>query len=338
MPFSITAPTLLEQEKFLWKSFTREDIPKVYELYQTVNRVDDNDYNETIADMEQQHDDPWSNPLTDARIIRTVQGKLAAFVRVFVNPQPEHENVAFLFGEVAPDARGQGLEQETLEWMEQRARERLAEAAQAPEASKLPRSIRVSFPESLQEPIALYNAYGYTYVRSFYKMELDLCEPIPAHTLPQGLTLRMYGEDIDDKLREAMNEAFRDHWGHQDITAEEWRPFFIDVSDFRRDLTLIVMDGDAIAAFSIYRVKAEENERLGIRRGWIGTLGTRRQWRKRGLATYLLAESMQRFKAEGFDSVGLGVDAENLTGALALYERIGFHAIRTRVVLEKKVQ
>jgi ribosomal protein S18 acetylase RimI-like enzyme len=46
---------------------------------------------------------------------------------------------------------------------------------------------------------------------------------------------------------------------------------------------------------------------------------------------------MRRFRAEGFDSVGLGVDAKNLTGALALYERIGFKAYKTGVVLEKRV-
>jgi len=331
-------PTLLEQEKFLWESFTRDDIPDLYDLFQTVNRVDDNDYNETLADMEQQYKEPWSDPLTDARIIRTLQGKLAGFARIFANPQPEQENIGFLSSEIAPEARGQGLEEETLEWMEQRARERLAEIAESAGAPELPRLLRAFLPQEQPERIALYNAHGYTHVRSFYKMERALREPIPDHALPEGLTLRTYGADVDDRLREADNEAFRDHWGHQEITTEEWRMFMIDVSDFRPDLTLVVMDGDEVAAFSVNRVKVEENERLGIRRGWIGSLGTRRPWRKRGLATFLLAESMRRFKAKGFDSVGLGVDAENLTGALALYERIGFRAVMTRLALQKKVR
>ena len=46
---------------------------------------------------------------------------------------------------------------------------------------------------------------------------------------------------------------------------------------------------------------------------------------------------MRRFKAEGFDYVGLGVDAENLTGALALYQRNGFYPIKTGLILEKRV-
>ena len=113
--------------------------------------------------------------------------------------------------------------------------------------------------------------------------------------------------------------------------------FVMGSSESRPDLSLMVMDGADIAAFSINRVKHLENQRLGIRRGWIGSLGTRRAWRKRGLASALLAESMRRFKAEGFDCVGLGVDAKNLTGALALYERIGFKTYKTRAVLQKQV-
>lgn len=97
------------------------------------------------------------------------------------------------------------------------------------------------------------------------------------------------------------------------------------------------MDGDEVVAFSINRVKAEENERLGVKSGWIGSLGTRRKYRKQGIASGLIAESMRKFKAEGLESVGLGVDAENLTGALALYERLGFHPVKTGFILEKRV-
>lgn len=337
MPFSVATPAVEEQEIFSWKPFTRADVSEVYELMQTVNRVDNNDHNETLDDVEREFDDPWSNPLTDGRIIRTVRGTLAAFARVFVNPKPESENVAYVWSEITPEARGQGLEQEMLEWMEHRAAERLAEVAQEHQAEQLPRVIRTDAPASNARAIALYEANDYAHARSFFKMERDLREPLPDKTLPEGLILRLYGEDIDEKLRLAFNESFGDHWGHQEITPAEWQPFVMQRSDVRRDLSLVVMDGDEIAAFCINCERVAENERLGIRRGWITKLGTRRTWRKRGLATFLLVESMRRFQAEGFDWAGLGVDAENLTGALALYENLGFRAYKTRHVWEKRV-
>ena len=336
MPFSIVSPTV-EQETFHWNGLRRSDLSEIHDLLQTVNRVDDNAYAESLDDLVNQYEDPWSNPRTDARVIRDWTGKLVAFLRVFVNPKPEDENVAFLLGEVDPNARGQGLEQEALDWMEDRARERLAETLCGEDRQAVPSVIRVDCPESATARIALYRACGYKQVRSFFKMERDLDAPIPENPLPPGLVLRTYGEELDEALRQAFNEAFRDHWGHQEVSRQEWQPFVMGRSDVRHDLTLVVMEGAQVAAFTINRVRTSENERLGIRRGWIGTLGTRRAWRKRGLASALLAESMRRFRAEGFDSVGLGVDAKNLTGALALYERIGFKAYKTGVVLEKRV-
>lgn len=337
MPFSAPSPMLDEKQEYTWRGITRQDLRDIWNLFQIVNRHDDNDYTESVEDLENQFDDPWSNSLTDGRIIRTVRGKLAGFARLFVNPEPDNENVAFIACECDPSERAGDLESECVSWLEERATERLAETAQAEAASALPRVIRTHVNESETRKLALYNAHGFEHVRSFFKMERDLSEPIPANPLPDGLVFRTYSEELDEKMRDALNEAFRDHWGHQDVSAAEWHPFVMDVSDVRKDLTLVVMDGDEVVALSINRVKQAENERLGIKRGWIGSLGTRRKYRKKGIASAMLAESMRRFKAEGFDSVGLGVDAENLTGALALYERSGFYPVRTGLILEKRV-
>ena len=51
----------------------------------------------------------------------------------------------------------------------------------------------------------------------------------------------------------------------------------------------------------------------------------RRPWRRRGLGLALLLHSFRDFAARGATRVGLGVDAENTTGAVGLYERAGMH-------------
>ncbi len=337
MPFSILSPTIHEQEKFTWRGYTRGDIPEIWELFQVMNRVDDNDYYETVEDLQNQYDDPRSQPLKDARIIRALTGKLAAFARIFTFPKPTAENVAYLACDIAPEARAQGLEHECLEWMEERAAERLAEIAQANEADDLPRVLRVDFPDTATEMISSHQARGYQHTRSSYQMQRDLRDPIPDDALPLGLTLRAYDDELDEPLRHARNESFRDHWGSQQVSVETWRANFTHVSDLRRDITLAVMDGTEVAAYILCYDNTVDNERRGIKRGWVGNLGTRRAYRKRGLASFLLAEAMRRFRADGFEYLGLDVDAENLTGALALYERLGFKAFKTRVVLEKAV-
>ena len=74
----------------------------------------------------------------------------------------------------------------------------------------------------------------------------------------------------------------------------------------------------------INSIDADENATLGIRRGWLGSVFTRRAWRRRGLATALIAQSLVALRERGMTSAGLGVDAENQSGALGLYERMGF--------------
>lgn len=335
MPFSINSPTIQEKQELTWRGMARKDIPDVWNLFQSVNVTDENDYAETIDDMEREFEDPWSQPRRDARIIRTLKGKLVAFARIFVNPTPQTENVAYVLCEIAPEAREQGLEQECLDWMEERATERLAQSAQAEGASELPRVLRTSMPETARETIMLYEDNGYRHARSFFKMERDLHDPIPVKPLPPGLVLRTYSDEIGEAMRLAYNEAFADHWGQEPVTSQEWQQFVIHGSSVREDLTLVVMDGAEVVAFCLNRIKRDENERLGIQRGWISLLGTRRKFRKQGIASALIAETMRRFKAEGMDTVGLGVDAESLTKALDLYKELGFKEFKTRIVLEK---
>lgn len=337
MPFSIATPTLQEQEKFMWRGYTRADIPDVWKLFQTINRVDDNDYYETKADLENQYDDPLGDPLRDARVIRTLSGRLAAFARILTFSKPSKENVAYLACDIAPEARAQGLEQECLEWMQERATERLAEIAKANEAEEMPRALRVEFPDTAVEWLALYRGRDYRHIRSVFQMQRDLRDPIPEIAPPAEFILRTYDDDLDEPLRLARNAAFRDHWGSQQISRETWRANFTQVSDFNRDATLAIMDGERVAAYIICYDNTVDNERRGLRRGYVGNLGTRREYRGRGFASFLLAETMRRFRASGFDYLGLDVDAENLTGALRLYEGLGFKAYRTKVVLEKQV-
>jgi ribosomal protein S18 acetylase RimI-like enzyme len=156
--------------------------------------------------------------------------------------------------------------------------------------------------------------------------------------LPAGLRLTTYAEapELDARVMDAFNDSFRDHWSFEPITAHDWQQFMIGRSVFRPDLTYLVLDGDEVAAFSLNRVDPEETARQGYSAGWIGTLGTRRGWRKRGLASTLLVEGMRAFKAEGLEFAALGVDAHNPTGALGLYESLGFVSYKTTVAYEKE--
>ena len=85
---------------------------------------------------------------------------------------------------------------------------------------------------------------------------------------------------------------------------------------FDPSLWWLVDDGDELAAISLNAWHFSGDPQFG----WIHVLGVRPAWRRRGLATALLLHSFRDFKQRGATRVGLGVDGENTTGAVRLYE------------------
>ncbi len=99
---------------------------------------------------------------------------------------------------------------------------------------------------------------------------------------------------------------------------------FLDSPDTDPSLWLIAWDGEEIAGGVNNSIRPEQNDALGIRRGWLDSVFTRWAWRRRGLARALIARSLVALRDRGMTSAALGVDADNPSGALGLYEEAGF--------------
>lgn len=170
---------------------------------------------------------------------------------------------------------------------------------------------------------ALLRSFGFEPVRWFFEMTRDLSEPIPDVPLPDGLEVRPVETDRIRQIWEADVEAFIDHWGGFDGSEENYQRY-LERPAFDPSMWVIAWDGDEVAGGVVNAIETEENEALGVKRGWLHSVFTRRQWRKRGLANALIARSLAVIKERGMDTGILGVDADNPSGALGLYERNGF--------------
>jgi ribosomal protein S18 acetylase RimI-like enzyme len=150
-------------------------------------------------------------------------------------------------------------------------------------------------------------------------MVAPLDDPPAAAVWPEGVELRPLDPDRDlERIYQADEEAFKDHWGSAPMSFETWRGLLVP-PDWDPSLWFIAWDDDEIAGISLCRPSAEGDPDLG----WVELLAVRRPWRRRGLALALLLHSFAELRARGRLKVGLGVDAENLTGAVRLYERAG---------------
>lgn len=319
---------------YTWRAATYADLPAIHALFVAIGLADGDATFPSLADLQREFEDEWSPAPTETQLALAPDGTVAAYARLYTNPAPTDALRTHIDDDVHPAHRDGGLPEALLTWAETRARARQAEIA-APTGFSGPRAVRGRTNAALAARIGAYTRLGFTPVRHFFRMRRDLSQPIPDLALPAGLTLTPYQLAFDEALRQADNEAFTDHWQHEEISVVDWHKFIIGHTAFRPDLTWVVHDGAQIAAFSLNRVDPDENARLGYTTGWVGSLGTRRPWRKRGLAAFLLAQSFRAFKAQGLDFATLGVDAENPSGALGLYERLGFVTFRTTIAFGK---
>ena len=171
--------------------------------------------------------------------------------------------------------------------------------------------------------IALLLENGFEQVRQFYEMARPLSEPIPDVPVPDGLAIRPVRLDEMRKIWEADVAAFQDHWGGFEATEESYQRWLAR-PDLDTTLWVVVFDGEQVAGGSINAIAQEENEALGVKRGWLHHVFTTRQYRRRGVARAAVARSLALMKERGLDTGMLGVDATNPTGAVPLYEGLGF--------------
>ncbi len=172
--------------------------------------------------------------------------------------------------------------------------------------------------------------YGYLMVRP------DL-ENIPDFPLPEGLEVRPVRPEHYRAIWDANTEAFRDHWGFAEPTEADYQAWLNDPVIFTPELWQIAWDTatDQVAGQVKGFINQAENERFNRRRGWCEFISVRRPWRKRGLARALIARTLQIFKERGMTESALGVDTQNLSGALRVYEACGFRPVQRSATYRK---
>jgi mycothiol synthase len=213
---------------------------------------------------------------------------------------------------VRPQLWGQGLNAWLLRLGEERARKRSAGAGGA---------LRVARFTSNEPAGRLFEALGYTYVRTFWMMRIELGDAPTRPAVPEGIRIRTFEPGRDEvPTHAALAEGFAGHWGYRFPSFEEWRHEELEGDAlFDPSLWFLATEGEDVVGAAICRASSPRAEDTAL----VGDLAVREPWRRRGIALALLQTAFAELHRRGIPRAELSVDAENPTGATRLYEHAG---------------
>ncbi|WP_278234628.1 GNAT family N-acetyltransferase [Isoptericola sp. AK164] len=340
-----TLPTLAAGG-LAWRAATADDAAALLELRNTIAAADAEPYRESLEEITELFDAPWRRFDVDSVLGFDADGALRAYGHVETMPGDTRTLRAFLFGGVHPSRRGEGIGRELFAWQVARARQVLAASGK-----ELPARIGVfAEDDGPASKLRLYERAGFEPRRFYTDLRRDLrdleAEPLPEVALDGSLRLVPFSAEYDDAARLAHNDAFRDHWGSEPNTPEQWRrgrtgfaPQWThlvvdDAPDVEALLADEHTDDETAAALRAgeplvvgYAMSERFEEDFAVRGysfGYTAVLGTRRAYRGRKAGLAALLASMRSFAADGMEYACLDVDTANPSGADGLYASLGY--------------
>lgn len=256
-------------------------------------------------------------------VMAEVNGELVGYGRCAWRQEADGKRIYYHIGFLNPAWRRRGIGTAMLHWFQARLR---VIAAEHPEDG--PRFYESWVADTEHGVAALLEANGYTPIRYGFEMVRRNLDEVPPVDLPAGLEMRPVLPEHYRAIWDASDEAFRDHWGYTPPDEADYEAWLKNPVVFTPQLWQVAWDGDQVAGQVRNFINQQENEEYGRKRGYTEFISVRRPWRRRGLACALILRSLRLLHSMGMEEAALGVDAENLSGALRVYESCGFTVVK----------
>ena len=172
---------------------------------------------------------------------------------------------------------------------------------------------------------------GFVHTRDILRMWRPLNGDLPEPRWPVGVVVRSY-EPRDAETVHGLLDATYRGWDEDYVSRplDEWIGFMTCHDEFDPSLWFLVeRDGDLVGC-ALHWAATDD-------RGWLKDIVVHERERGRGLGKALLHHAFRTYAARGAQTVGLKVDSTNPTGALKLYERVGFDIDRRYGIWVKRL-
>jgi ribosomal protein S18 acetylase RimI-like enzyme len=148
-----------------------------------------------------------------------------------------------------------------------------------------------------------------------WRMRRSLTGPFPAPAWPDGVTVRTFTPGDAPGVHDLLEQAYA-RGGGSVAPYDEWLPAMTTDSEFDAELWFVACSGEEIAGVALCWTSA-----------FVKDLAVSAAWRRRGLGTALVLHCLAAFAGRGAAALDLKVDSDNPSGAVRLYEQLGFRVV-----------
>ena len=315
------------------RNYCPDDLPSLVAL---INEADAHDRLEratTLQELAHEMSFPTARPETDC-FLAWDGDRLVGYSDLYVrtgDANIDKKSTIYCWGVVHPRWRRRGVGRRLLERSYRRAEEYL------PDLKVRRINFQCNSRDVEQGRIALYESLDMVQVRYFVNLARPLNGNLPPVEVPAGFRLRTFDPQRDaESVWQVDNSAFRDHWGYSEGDLGDFL-HWIELPHIRPDLWFLAEDettGDLVG-LGLNVIDPDWIAQTGRQEGYVNTLAVLREVRKRGLGTALLVQSLHALHNAGMEAAHLHADADNLTGAMRLYERVGFRVRKTSMAYQR---
>jgi ribosomal protein S18 acetylase RimI-like enzyme len=165
---------------------------------------------------------------------------------------------------------------------------------------------------------------GFTVANRHHDLVRPVQPPIPRAPAPPDVVIEVFDRRRDEAVWRAHNDAHADMPGALLPDAQSWPQHATGLDNFLPDASFLAVAGDRTSPEIVaFLFSLEQRDHTGAREASLHCMGTRRPWRRCGLATALVSHALAAYQKAGIAQARLQVTASN-TAAVNLYQRLGF--------------
>lgn len=296
----------------------KEDFARMVAVSQRSWLADGFEWLQTEEDIAISYKGREDRSLDDDLIMIEADGEVVGYGEIFTETIDKKSKIYWNSVHLLPEWRCRGLRETVFDFNE---RENLCRAKEGSYMGYL----QAWANESPNDWRTIVLSKGFTPSWHILEMVRPNLDNIPDFPLPDGLEVRKVTERDYPQIWAGMKQAFRDEpwyteWRFDDAHFRQW----VESPDLDSDLWQVAWDGDKVVGTVQNFVKKAENEAFARSRGHTERIFVSRSWQRKGVARALISRSLKMLRDMGLQDATLDVNAENVSGALDLYQKMGY--------------